>query len=444
MPPKPNQKAPGNLQELIKNLISKAFPGLPNDVAKTIKVCVSKFEDVDYQFYIGRISANRGITNQVVADRIKEKAVDNDPNKLIRKMELSDNPNQSYVNIYTKVPSTKPCKACEHGIKLGQQAFEFRPTDPKLSERLNEEYFLQKMYNLQGQWNHLEQLQYVTTIFWKLLYFILPLFVWLKNFFLIKYFQNIFMSKPKSHRFHLRRDRKTTTITKTITENLKVHLGADQFVYDIRKAVTDIAKRDYPELDSNVIPPIFVPQFFLAKHPEALNYERYIEELKVLEASINLSEENNQRVKQLNQIIGECAEKKVYTFLKECIEDEEVLVVNNFKVMELQDLDEIAEDFEKDFFILNLTKRYMMSLEVKANCNNKNLESAWTQSENCKDLINKWVGADLSEENGWSFFSIAYFQNNPDNFSFCDNCADYIIVGEEYGNTGCGVFKPGV
>ena len=165
MPPNPNQKAPGNLQELIKNLISKAFPGLPNDVAKTIKVCVSKFGNVDYQFYIGRISANRGITNQVVADRIKEKAVDNDPNQLIRKMELSDNPNQSYVNIYTKVPSTKPCKACEHGIKLGQQAFEFRPTDPKLSERLNEEYFLQKMYNLQGQWNHLEQLQYVTTIF---------------------------------------------------------------------------------------------------------------------------------------------------------------------------------------------------------------------------------------------------------------------------------------
>ena len=153
MPPKP--KAPDDLQELIKDLISKAFPGLPNDVARSIKVCVSKFDNVDYQFYIGRISANRGITNQVVADRIKAKAVGNDPNQLITNMELSDNPNQSYVNIFTKIPRIKPCKACQHEIKLGRQEFEFRPTDPKLSEWLNEQYIRGRISSLnQADENH--------------------------------------------------------------------------------------------------------------------------------------------------------------------------------------------------------------------------------------------------------------------------------------------------
>ena len=235
-----------------------------------------------------------------------------------------------------------------------------------------------------------------------------------------------------------------------ISENLKVHLGADLFVDDIRQAVKDVAKRDYPELDLDKIPPIIVPQFFLAQNPEAIHYEKYIEELKNLKGEIDVNEDNQlkenlmhfegelerlkvlKRVKQLEHVIGECAEKKVYNFLKDCIRNTEVLVVNNFKIMELKDLDEIGQEFEKDFFILNLTKRYILSLEVKANCNDKSLKSAWSQAENCKDLINKWVGSDLSEENGWSFFCVAYFQRNPDNFTFCDNCAKYIILGDEF------------
>ena len=192
MPPKP--KAPDNLQELIKNLISIAFPELPNNVARSIKVYVSEYGNVDYQFYIKRISANQRITNQDVADRIKEKTVGNDPNQLITKMELSDN--QSFLNIFTKVPRTKPCKACHHGIKLGRQGFEFRPTDPKLSEWLNEEYIRDRLSSISLANDNYEP-------------------------------------PPKK--------RKETTSKEIITENFKVHLGADQFVDDIGKAVKDIA-----------------------------------------------------------------------------------------------------------------------------------------------------------------------------------------------------------
>merc|ERR1711884_6071 len=48
------------------------------------------------------------------------------------------------------------------------------------------------------------------------------------------------------------------------------------------------------------------------------------------------------------------------------------------------------------------------------------------------DVINQWCGADLTEENGWSFYSVIYFQNKSKEFSFCNECTKYIIFGEEF------------
>ena len=76
---------------------------------------------------------------------------------------------------------------------------------------------------------------------------------------------------------------------------------------------------------------------------------------------------------------GDKAEKKLYNFLQASLQNEEVVVINNFKIMTLQDLDKIAVDKEKDFVVFNLTKRYIMSLEVKSSCN-KNLNSAVSTS----------------------------------------------------------------
>ena len=182
----------------------------------------------------------------------------------------------------------------------------------------------------------------------------------------------------------------------------------------------------------------------MSKCPEALDYERYIKELKILREKIeneNIEVDQlpdpellnqSKRVKQLEHVIGELAEKQVYSFLKECINDEEVVVINNFQVMTVEDLDEIATDFEKDFVILNLTKRFIMSLEVKANCNEKSLRSACKQTNGCKALIETWCGADLTEENGWFFLSAVYFQSKPEDFSFCENCAKFLIFGDEF------------
>ena len=101
--------------------------------------------------------------------------------------------------------------------------------------------------------------------------------------------------------------------------------------------------------------------------------------------------------------------------------------------MTLKDLDDIAEDFEKDFVILDLQRRFIMSLEVKASCNEDSLRSAKHQTNACKELISQWVEGILTEENGWSFYSAVYFQcHKPETYSFCNNCSKYLIFGEEF------------
>ena len=49
-----------------------------------------------------------------------------------------------------------------------------------------------------------------------------------------------------------------------------------------------VANRDYPELDLKKIGRIFVPEVFLAKYPKALDYEKYIEELKNIRETLDL------------------------------------------------------------------------------------------------------------------------------------------------------------
>ena len=129
--------------------------------------------------------------------------------------------------------------------------------------------------------------------------------------------------------------------------------------------------------------------------------------------------------------------KKVYKFLKKCIQDKETIVVNNFKIMTLQDLDKIkndksSKDLEKDFVIFHLKKRAIISLEIKYKYRAKSLQQAIHQGNSCKDIISKWCGGDLSEGNDWRFFSVVYFDVKSEATTFCNYCSKFIIVGNEF------------
>ena len=98
---------------------------------------------------------------------------------------------------------------------------------------------------------------------------------------------------------------------------------------------------------------------FLAKFPEVLDYEKYIQELQTLKDVIDVRKarqlkrnsksrsltedeaelvEKLKKVDLLEHIVGENAEKSAYHFLKDCIMDDEVLVINNLRIMTMKDL----------------------------------------------------------------------------------------------------------
>ena len=411
------QVVPGGLEDLIKTGISAAFPESSN-APGLIKITPSKITSVDYQFHIrALVICLRKDPDEIIVN-ISETIPDND---IIERLEISEN--NSYVNIFTKVSRPKPCKTCSNNTTLGRQEFSTQPAELNLREKLIKE-LSQRMLNSQP------------TLAEKL-----------KQLFL-----SMFKSQPVT------KDRKTTTIAEKVLQNFELILGGGQVIDDVMKAVESIGDRDYPQLnhESNheKVPAIFTPNIFLTQHPEAFDYKICIQELQKLKETINETKarelkkdqrsrsltkeeldlvEKLKKVDNLKHIIGEQAEKKVYNFLKECILDEECVVINNLKIMTLKDLDDIAEDFEKDFVILNLTRRFIMSLEVKANCNEDSLRSAKKQTNACKESISKWVQGVLTEEKGWAFYTAVYFQHHkPEKYSFCNACSKYIIFAEEF------------
>ena len=111
---------------------------------------------------------------------------------------------------------------------------------------------------------------------------------------------------------------------------------------------------------------------------------------KKKDTNFTLTDEELELVNTYKKIIklehakGDFAEKEAYKFLKDCVNNEEVIVINNLKIMSPEDLDEAVRDFEKDFLIVNLSKRYLMALEVKSDCHKGSLKSAKDQIDGLK------------------------------------------------------------
>ena len=114
---------------------------------------------------------------------------------------------------------------------------------------------------------------------------------------------------------------------------------------------------------------------------------------------------------------------------------------------------EEIEDFEKDFLIINLTRRYTMSLEVKSSLSSNTLKSCKKQTDRTKKLIDEWLGATFTQENGWVFLGVMFFGEKSGKFSersFCSVCRKHVIIGgidefvstfENIIETNCGMFE---
>ena len=160
--------------------------------------------------------------------------------------------------------------------------------------------------------------------------------------------------------------------------------------------------------------------------------------IKAIEEKPEKSQEEKHLIKKMMHIKGERAERKVYNSIKKFYRErnEDVLVVRGLKFMKLtnQDEDEIL-DFEKDMLIINLTWRYVMSLEIKSRLSSNTLGSSKKQVNGCKELFDEWLGGTFKEENGWVFLGVMCFEDIKLNYQprFCTTCKQYVIVGLDEG-----------
>ena len=261
-----------------------------------------------------------------------------------------------------------------------------------------------------------------------------------------------------------------------ICQNLNLHMGSSTIETDIFKGIESVMKRDFEkDLNSEKIQ-IFVPMIFLSKFPEVIQYDRYIkniDELKLIQDINDLSvkiendldtekkerlaqrlkdsqekmvtnemykelrsleEEEVQMVKNLHIIKGERAEKKLFKAIKTHFTraNEEIAVFYAYNFMGSVS-EKLMKPVEKDFILINLTKRYIMPIEVKTNFHKQSFSKALKQIKGTMELLNDWIAGDLTEQCGWRFVPAICFESKIPNVNqeFCKDCVKHVIHGDE-------------
>ena len=209
-----------------------------------------------------------------------------------------------------------------------------------------------------------------------------------------------------------------------ICENLKLHLGGTNIETDIFEGLKAVIQRDFENDFKSKRIKIFAPKFFLSKFPEVIDYEQYIkkiDELKIIQDINELKEKLEKEfdqgkkarldveiekmkdnkfyteiralekdevamAKDLHNVKGEKAEKKVFQAIEKYFSStkeglkEEVVVFYSFNFMGKIASKDLKPE-EKDFILINFTKRYIMPLEVKTNFHPKSLKKSVKQAK---------------------------------------------------------------
>ena len=122
--------------------------------------------------------------------------------------------------------------------------------------------------------------------------------------------------------------------------------------------------------------------------------------------------------------------KAIESYFKKA--NEEVVVLYGMNFMGSM-ADKNIKPVEKDFILLNLTKRYIMPLEVKMNFNRDALKKALKQIKGAMEIIDEWVGGNLTEECGWRYIPAVCFESEIAEFEdiFCRESFNFVIHGNQ-------------
>ena len=154
--------------------------------------------------------------------------------------------------------------------------------------------------------------------------------------------------------------------------------------------------------------------------------------------------------KNLKHVKGEKAEKKLFEAWQACSKklNDEMVVIYDLDFMKLGSKKCLCRNCnlstdcpkakffldyaQKDFIVLNLTRRCIIPIEVKSDYSQSSLEKSMEQLKDCKSSIESWIGGDLSNICGWKIMPLICFDEIGDiGDKFCDECKEFILHGTD-------------
>ena len=219
-------------------------------------------------------------------------------------------------------------------------------------------------------------------------------------------------------------------------------------VLTIPEIVNELLPRNYPELNEfrgeriqlafwkKNNPVIFVPEWYLTKAPKYVDPTRGPDLEKYSEEAANLCPERRQYFDDMKkfhiggqrQHRGELPERRLYDKLQDYFKnrDEAVVVFHGIDILKLN-LDRTLKVKEKDFVIINATRRCIMIIEVKRTLGaGDSIEKSEAQLLDAKKDLEVWFGTEGLHH--WLYIPMIYTEK-VDPVLGCDECNKFVIEG---------------
>ena len=173
----------------------------------------------------------------------------------------------------------------------------------------------------------------------------------------------------------------------------KFFLGNGICTKDKEKAANDLLTRDHhsilrflQEYSPGKLGAYFVPPMYFSSNPEVVNYQEY-------------RKKTQSAGKLMDSVKGQIAEKIMFDKLREYFNSskDDVIVLHSQKFFQSAG--------EKDFIVVNLTRGYVMAIEVKASASKGNCQKARKQLFEAKEKIEEIFGI-ISPTTEWLFLGI--------------------------------------
>ena len=214
---------------------------------------------------------------------------------------------------------------------------------------------------------------------------------------------------------------------------------------EIQKAIDFLFERDHEifllllqgKITVKDFGPIYVPMIFFTKIPDVLipkDFEDKRNKAKTWDSNSHDYQisEQAQKLKMIKiggnpvprdhissgQLLGDLAERKVFQALQKYFDKtrDACLVLHGHSFLYNQNFQ------EKDFIILNLTKGYVMVIEVKAS--NNGFPKAKQQLKDSKERVQAVFNSVENMSNAWQYIGVCYFDAGD-----CDSTHDFVING---------------